>query len=178
MDEDTFWTLIEECRQESGNETEFAARVLFHRLRKLDATEVIAFVQLWERAASRLYSWPVTDAACLLLGRVEEEDLRYIQDWIISYGRAVVERTARDPDSLADLAADAGSARADWFGEFTTEAHILVGGTWPLDYDPEGPEDLFGERTDLGDPAAVYRRFPRLAAFRRDHPELGIPELR
>ena len=178
MGEDTFWMLIEQCRQESGNDTEFAARVLFRRLRKLDAAQVIAFVQLWERAASSLYSWPVTDAACLLLGSVEEEDLRYLQDWIISYGRATVERIARDPDSLADLAADAASARADWFGEFTTEAHIVVSGTWPPGYDPEGPEELFGERTDLGDPAALHRCFPRLAAFRRDHPELGIPELR
>jgi hypothetical protein len=120
----------------------------------------------------------VTDAACLLLGLVEEEDLGRIRDWIISYGRTAVERTARDPDSLVDLAADAGNARADWFAEFTTEAHILASSTWPPGYDPDGPEELFGERTDLGDPAAVHRRFPRLAAFRREHPGLGIPELR
>lgn len=30
---------------------------------------------------------PVTDAVCLLLGLAEEEDLRQVQDWIISYGR-------------------------------------------------------------------------------------------
>ncbi|MEV0902413.1 DUF4240 domain-containing protein [Actinoplanes sp. NPDC049802] len=178
MDEDRFWTLIEECRRESGNDTEFAARVLFRRLRKFDAATVIAFAQLWEQAVSSLYSWPVTDAACLLLGPVEEDDLRHILDWIISYGRTVVERTARDPDSLADLAADAGNARADWFRGFITEAYIVVSGSWPLGYAPEGPEDLFGDRTDLDDPTAVHRRFPRLATFRRGHPELGTPELR
>lgn len=178
VDEDTFWTLIEVCRQESRNDTEFTACVLFRRLRMLDAAGVIEFGHLWERARSTLYSWPVTDAACLLLGLVEEEDLRHVQDWIISYGRTRVERTARDPDSLADLGSDAGNARAGWFDEFTTEAHIIVSGTWPPGHDPEGPEDLFGERTDLGDPDAVPRRFPRLAALRRDHPGLGAPELR
>jgi hypothetical protein len=178
MDEDRFWRLIAECRRESGNDTVLAARVLFRRLRNSDAAAVIAFVDLWERAVSSLYSWPVTDAACLLLGPVEEEDLRHVLDWIISYGRTVVERTARDPDSLADLAADAGNARAAWFREFLTEAHIVVSGSWPLGYDPEGPEDPSGERTDFDDPTAVHRRYPRLAEFRRGHPELRTPELR
>jgi hypothetical protein len=144
VDQDTFWSLIAECRQESGNNTELASRVLFRRLRALDAAEVTAFVRLWERARSRLSSWPVTHAACLLLGPIEEEDLGQIQDWIISYGRTTVERISEDPDTLVDLAADAGNARASWFDEFTTEAHIVVSGTWPLGYDPDGPPDLTG----------------------------------
>jgi hypothetical protein len=178
VDEDTFWALIAHCREESDNDTDLVSRVLFRRLRTLAATEVAGFVRLWERARSRLASWPVTDAACLLLSPVEDEDLGHIQDWIISYGRPTVERIARDPDSLTDLAGDAGNARAPWFGEFITEAHVLVSGAWPLGYDPDGPEDLTGARTDLGDRATVDRQFPRLAAFRRDHPELGRPELR
>jgi hypothetical protein len=178
VDQDAFWALIAACRQESGNNTELTSRLLFRRLRGLDAAEVVAFVQLWERARSRLYSWPVTDAACLLLGPVEEQDLDHILDWIISYGRTMVDRIAREPDSLAELAADSGNARAEWFDEFTTEAHIVVSGTWPPGFDPDGPEDPTGERTDLSDRAAVDQQFPRLAAFRRDHPELGGPELR
>jgi hypothetical protein len=178
VDEDAFWELIVECRRESGNDTELTSRVLFRRLRGLDAAGVVAFVQHWERARSRLYSWPVADATCLLLGSVEEEDLGHVQDWVISYGHVVVERIAWDPDNLADLAADSGNARAPWFGEFTTEAHIVGSGTWPPGYDPDGPEDLTGEHADLEDQTVVDRQFPRLAAFRREHPGLGIPELR
>ncbi|MGW4940389.1 DUF4240 domain-containing protein [Actinoplanes sp. NPDC004185] len=178
MDEDTFWALVAECRQESGNNTELASRVLFRRLCTFDAAGVVEFVRFWERARSRLFSWPVSDAACLLLGPVEEEDLGRIQDWILSYGRTAVERISADPDNLIDLAADAGNARAQWFDEFMTEAHIVVSGTWPLGYDPDGPEDLTGEPTELGDPAAVHRHFPKLATFRRGRPELGLPELR
>ncbi|WP_229074485.1 DUF4240 domain-containing protein [Actinoplanes sp. DH11] len=177
MDEDKFWQLVAECRQAGGTDTEVVARLLFRRLRVLDATEVAGFLRLWERARTRLYGWPVADAACLLLGPVEEEDLAHIQDWIISYGRAAVDRIAADPDGLVDLAADAGNAREQWFGEFTTEAYILVTGAWPPEGDPDGPDNLTGERVDLGDPAAVERRFPRLAAYRRDHPGLGVPGL-
>ncbi|MEU4557151.1 DUF4240 domain-containing protein [Actinoplanes sp. NPDC023936] len=178
MDESTLWELVAACRQESGNDTELTSRLLFRRLRVLSATEVVDFVQLWEKVRSRLYTWPVTDAICLLLGVVEEEDLPHVQDWIISHGRAVVERTIEDPDTLVELASDATNARAPWFGEFTTEAHIIVSGAWPLGYDPDGPEDLLGEHVDLANQAVTNQQFPRLAVFRRQHPELGTPELR
>lgn len=177
MDEGEFWKLIAESRQESGNKTELASRLLFHRLRALSATEIVDFVRLWEQVRSGLFTWPVTDAVCLMLGVVEEEELRHIQDWIISYGRTAVERIAGDPDSLVELAADVSAARAQWFWEFTTEAHILVNGSWPLDYDPDGPDNLIGEHVNLADQAVVRQRFPRLAAFRCQHPELGVPKL-
>jgi hypothetical protein len=173
-----FWALIAECRVESANDTELTARVLFRRLRTLDATNVAEFVQHWERARSRLFSWSVADAACLLFGRLDEEDLRPIQDWIISFGRDVVMRVAQNPDNLVDLADDRRNARATWFDEFTTEAHIVGSGTWPIGYDPNGPDELTGEHLPLGDTDVVARHYPRLAAFRRDHPEIGDPLLR
>jgi hypothetical protein len=87
---------------------------------------------------------------------VEDEHLRFIQDWIISFGRAAADRIARDADNLADLARDAGRARAAWFDEFITEAHIYTtSGSWPLPYDPQGPDELTGEHLDLRDHAAV-----------------------
>jgi hypothetical protein len=174
VDEDSFWALITECRERSGNDTELMSRVMFRRLRALTAGDVAAFARHWERARSSLYSWPVADAACLLLGTVEEEHLRFVQDWVISFGHAAVTRIARDPDSLADLSGDAGKARAAWFCEFITEAHIITSrGDWPLPYDEEGPDELTGRHLDLDDHAAVERYFPRLAAYRRDHPGIG-----
>ncbi|GAA2714160.1 DUF4240 domain-containing protein [Actinoplanes palleronii] len=178
MDEGGLWELIAESRRESDNDTALTSRLLFRRLRVLSATEIADFVQLWEQVRSHLYTWPVTDAICLLLGVVEEDDLPHAQDWIISYGRSVVERTIRTPDSLVELAADVHHARAPWFGEFATEAHIVITGSWPLGYDPDGPADLLGEHIDLADHAVARQQFPRLTAFRRQHADLGIPELR
>jgi uncharacterized protein DUF4240 len=178
VDEDSFWAFIAECRERSANDTELMSRVMFRRLRALSAEDVDSFARHWERARSWLYSWPVTDAACLMLGTVEEEHLRFVQDWVISFGRAAAATIARDPDSLADLSGDFGRARAAWFCEFITEAHIVTtGGTWPLRYDPEGPGELTGEHLDLGDHAAVEQHFPRLAAFRRDHPGLSLARI-
>jgi hypothetical protein len=174
VDEDSFWALIAECREQGGDDTGLTSRLMFRRLRALGAADVVAFVKHWERARSSLDSWPVADAACLMLGQVEEEQLPLIQDWIISFGRAAVARIAVDPDNLADLVADAGNARAVWFDEFITEAHVIAtGGSWPLGYNPDGPDELLGSHLDLRDSRATERLFPRLASFRRDHPELG-----
>ncbi|WP_249998348.1 hypothetical protein [Actinoplanes sp. M2I2] len=90
----------------------------------------------------------------------------------------MVEQVVDDPDSLAGLAADAGNARAPWFGEFLTEAHIAVSGVWPPECYPDEPEKLTGEHRDLADRSVVQQWFPRLAAFRRDDPDVGEPELR
>jgi hypothetical protein len=177
VDDGQFWALIAECRHQGIN-TDSVSRLLFRRLRALDPADVVAFVEQWERTRSRLYSWPVADAACLLLGPVEEEDLRHIQDWVILHGQTTVDRVCRNSDDLADLAHDRGAARAAWFAEFLTEAQVVVTGTWPLGHDPDGPEELTGEHQDLSDHQVVERHYPRLAAFRRSHPEIGQPELR
>lgn len=178
VDEEAFWALITDSRRESANDTELTARVLFRRLRALDPASVVEFVKHWQRARSRLYAWSVADAICLMFGTVEEEDLEPIQDWIISFGHDVAARIVQDADHLADLADDRHNARATWFDEFTTEAHIIVGGTWPDEYDPDGPDELTGQHLSLDDAALVERRFPRLTAFRRGHPEIGTPQLR
>ncbi len=111
MDEGRFWALIAECRHH-GSDTDSVSRLLFRRLRALDPSDVVAFVEQWECTRSRLYSWPVANAACLLLGPVEEEDLRHIQDWVISHGQATVDRVCCNSDDLADLAHDRGNAGA------------------------------------------------------------------
>jgi hypothetical protein len=179
VDEDSFWALVTECREQAEDDTELTSRIMFRRLGALSPADVAAFARHWEHARSSLYSWPVADAACLMLGPVEDKHLRFIQDWIISFGRAVADRIARDADNLADLARDAGRARAAWFDEFITEAHIYTtSGSRPLPYDPEGPDELTGQHLDLRDHAAVEQRFPRLASFRRDHPGLGPAEIR
>jgi hypothetical protein len=178
VDEESFWSLVTGFREQTGGDTELMSRVMFRRLRTLSAADVAAFAVHWEHARSLLYSWSVADAACLLLGTVEEEHLRFVQDWVISFGRAAVAAIARDPDNLADLAGDAHRARAAWFDEFITEAHITAcGGDWPLPYDPNGPDELTGRHLDLTRHAEVQERFPRLSSFRRDHPELSPPEI-
>ena len=67
VDEDSFWVFIAECREHSANDTELMSRLMFRRLRALSAEDVAAFARHWERARSSLYSWPVADAACLML---------------------------------------------------------------------------------------------------------------
>jgi hypothetical protein len=63
VDEDSFWALVTECREQAGDDTELTSRVIFRRVRALSPADVEAFARHWEHARSSLYSWPVADAA-------------------------------------------------------------------------------------------------------------------
>lgn len=171
MEEAAFWALIEQCRKDSGGDTELTARTMFRRLRSLDTTDIHDFVRRWDLIRARLDTWSVADAACLMLGDLS--DLLPVRDWIISHGHSTVERILRDSDNMVDLWRDSHNARATWFEEFMTEAHIAATGTWPEESDLDQQPDLVDEHTDLADTALVKKRFPRLASFRRGHPDLG-----
>jgi Protein of unknown function (DUF4240) len=176
VDEVAFWALIEECRKDSNSDTELTARMMFRRLRSLDTTDVRDFVRRWDLVRTRLDSSSVAYASWLMLGDLD--DLIPVRDWIISHGRGAVERVLQDSDNLVDLSRDVHNARATWFDDFITEAHIASTSTWPEESDVSGPQDLADEHVDLANASLVEGRFPRLAAFRRGHPELGSPEFR
>ncbi|MER5627332.1 DUF4240 domain-containing protein [Streptosporangium sp. NPDC002544] len=92
---------------------------------KSSSTEVLpAFRDRWEDVKDRLFSWPVWDAACVLLGFVSDDFFGDVRAWIISHGRAAVDRIAADPDALVELAHDVDSVNA---GE---ELGVLVWEMW------------------------------------------------
>ncbi|AGZ42838.1 DUF4240 domain-containing protein [Actinoplanes friuliensis] len=165
MDRAVFWRIVEGARAEAGTDTERVAQVLLRRLRSLSPDEIEHFGALWAEVQDELYSWPVHDAATLLLGPVNDDALLVVQDWIVSHGRQTMKRVQEDPDNLVELAPDRHNARIDWFTGLPMEAHIAATGR-PFAVDgPDGPEDPTGTPTDLTDEPGTRRRFPRLTAY-------------
>ena len=120
---------------------------------------------LWEQAQDGLYSWPVHDAAELLLGPLDDDDLLAVQDWIVSHGRSVVQRVREDPDNLVELMSDRHNARIDWFCGLAMEVSIATTGH-PLSVDgPGGPDEPAGTAAELTDEIAMRQRFPKIMAY-------------
>jgi hypothetical protein len=166
VDEARFWAFIADCRVEAPEGGERLAEVLRARLRSLSPDEILSFDDHWGEAYHRLYTWPVWDAACVLLGWVGDDSFGDVRAWIISHGREATERVIADPDSLADLAGDHHNAFVEDFHSLAAEAYEDVAGAPPLvDTSVARAGGPIGERIDLKDPAAVTRRFPRLAAI-------------
>jgi hypothetical protein len=164
--EDRFWALIAECRAQEPHDGERLAEVLASRLRQFEPDEILAFGRLWYAALGRLYTWPVWDAAHVLLGWVGDDSFRDVRAWIVTHGRDVVHRIAEDADNLADLAADQDQAFVEAFDGLIYENYRAVAGAYPPAEPAHEPIEPAGERTNLKDQAAVSGRFPRLATLR------------
>ncbi|MEH0829667.1 MULTISPECIES: DUF4240 domain-containing protein [unclassified Micromonospora] len=165
MRQETFWAIVESCRAEAGADSEHAARLVLRRLRALSPEELIEYERWWLRAQAELFTWPVRDAATLLLGPFDDETFLSVQDWIVSHGRPVLRRVLDDPDHLVELAGDRHNARVDWFRHLPAEVHIALTGR-PCEVDgDDGPEEPCGRPVDLRDAAQLRQRFPRLMAY-------------
>jgi hypothetical protein len=165
--EDEFWSLIEDARRASdgdlGRQTELL-RAHLEAERSVDA--LLAFQERWDEAEDRVFSWPVWDAACVLLGFVSDDFFSDVRAWIISHGRTTVEKIAADPDARVELAGDRHAVESGASEDFGN----LIWGLWEeiaSDRDlPVGRScDLAGDRIDLKDWSAVRERFPRLAEY-------------
>lgn len=165
MREETFWGIVESCREEAGADTVLVARLILRRLRTLTPSEIGEYERLWFRAQGELYCWPVRDAATLLLGPFDDDTFLAVQDWIVSHGRRVMRRVKADPDSLVELAADRHNARIDWFCGLPVEAHIGLTGRPSVGEEPSGPAEPAGVPAPLTDVGEASRRFPRLTAY-------------
>lgn len=139
--------------------------MVLRRLRALSADEILDFEKLWFRAQDEVCCWPVRDAATLMLGPIDDDTFLAVQDWIVSHGRAVMQRVMDDPDSLVELAGDRHNARIDWFCGLPVEAHIALTGSPPAMGEPTGSEVPTGTPADLTDESEMRRRFPRITAY-------------
>ncbi|MGC5305515.1 DUF4240 domain-containing protein [Micromonospora zamorensis] len=166
MERAAFWQFVDECRAVAGADTERLAQVILRRLCSLSTPEILDYEEWWFCAQDELCTWAVRDAASLLLGGLgEDDDFLTVQDWIVSHGRATVERVLDNPDRIVDLAADRHNARMDWFCGLPVDAHIAVDGCPPAMYHRPGPVDPVGVPADLSDEYATRRRFPEITAY-------------
>lgn len=170
MTEDDFWNLIEGARQESGGDLGCQVELLREHFEVAASAEaLLAFRDRWDDAEDRVFTWPVWDAACVLLGFVSDDFFSDVRAWIISHGRMVLEKVAADPDMLVDLASDVhsvNSAAAEELGDLVWHLWERLSGE--DENLPEGrpSADLSGDRIDLKDWSVVRARFPQLTEFR------------
>lgn len=168
MTEEEFWGLIERSRSEGDGVLGRQVQLLRERLLADGQAELLDFRDRWEEADARVFTWPVWDAACLLLGWVSDDFFGDVRAWIIGHGRRVVDRIVDDPDSLVELAGDTAALET---GD-AESLNMLVLSVWaelmgnyglpPSSLPAYGPT---GDRIDLKDGLLVRARFPRLAAL-------------
>ncbi|ARK03837.1 MULTISPECIES: DUF4240 domain-containing protein [Cellulosimicrobium] len=188
MDRETFWGIVETARERAGagaddrgaEDDPLPGALTDLLVERLTADEMLAFVDVAGAVANDAYAWPVWGAAYLVEGGCSDDGFRDFRDGLVLAGRAVLERTLADPDTLADhpvvaAMADGGSP---WFGFESLDS--LVGDAWSR-ASGEDDEAYYaarertssvrarnepaGEQWDFDDDEENARRLPRLTAL-------------
>jgi hypothetical protein len=102
MDTDSFWALIEDCRQASDS-CEALATLVVARLSQLPPAEIGGFARMMDELLDQAYRWDLWGAAYIINGGCSDDGFEYFRCGLIARGRSTFERALNNPDALADL---------------------------------------------------------------------------
>ncbi|MFF3963477.1 DUF4240 domain-containing protein [Streptomyces griseorubiginosus] len=181
MNRDRFWALVESARTSAAASGSPFDESLVDHLSGCPAQEILEYAERFDDVHDALYRWDVWAAAYLIGGGCSDDSFMDFRAGVIASGRNWYERTAQDPDSLAEHpdVVEAANARGDeaLFYEDVNYAagkafERLAGSSdafneaWakyrPADGQGDEPTDM-GEDFDFDDPEEMHRRLPRLA---------------
>ncbi|MFF4867831.1 DUF4240 domain-containing protein [Streptomyces sp. NPDC000961] len=181
MDIDRFWQVIETARSSSATSGKPLDEVLVSLLAVRPPEEILEYAARFDEVRDGLYRWDVWAAAYLIGGGCSDDSFTDFRAGVIALGRAWYERTAAEPDSLAEHPAvvEAVSAHRDE-ALFHEDMNYVAGGAFELlTGDPDAfyearagykPADEhvraeadMGEDFDFDDAEEMHRRLPRLA---------------
>ncbi|MFG6195298.1 DUF4240 domain-containing protein [Nonomuraea sp. JJY05] len=102
MDEDAFWTLIEQSSRETSTR-KARLRWLEERLSALPLDEVIDFQKWLDICEYRSNTWNLWVAYHASVPLGSDDGFLYFRRWLISLGRETFEHVITDPDTLIEV---------------------------------------------------------------------------
>ena len=103
MDENQFWTLVDEAKARSAAQLDQRPAALEAVLSTLPLESIQTFQRRYEQLLIKANSWKLWAAAHIMNGGCSDDGFRYFRDWLISEGKALFERAIEDPDSLSSV---------------------------------------------------------------------------
>src|SRR5262245_7521871 len=111
MDEDRFWAIVAESRQQAakrkarrkGDFLDRQIKELTKLLRGLSPEEVVAYQERFYHVRERAYRWDVWGAAYWLDGGCSDDGFLDFRSCLVSLGREMFEQILADPDFLAEI---------------------------------------------------------------------------
>jgi hypothetical protein len=104
MDVGVFWQLIDEARAKAGQKS--VGREVARMLDARSEEENAAFGAILATYMSALRREDLWAAAYAIRGGMSDDSFDYFRGWLVGRGEAVMLAAVRDPESLADVAAD------------------------------------------------------------------------
>ena len=181
MNRDRFWTVIESARTSAAASGSPFDESLVDHLSGCPAQEILEYAERFDELHGALYRWDVWAAAYLIGGGCSDDSFMDFRAGVIASGREWYERTALNPDALAEHpdvveAARAQSDEALFYEDVNyaaSDAFQRLTGSRDAFYEAwaayrsaggqgGGATDM-GEDFDFDDAEEMHRRLPRLA---------------
>lgn len=166
MDEETFWELVDEAREEAGNDDERFLEVLEHGLMDLPPNAIEGFRERLDEVVARAYRWDLWAAAYIINGGSSEDGFQYFRAWLVSKGKSVFEHALKDPAGLGTFVPD----DPEWLAEFEEILYLPVyvleqktGEEVPLPEPLDTTEEIAEPEGEPWDEASVDELFPGLS---------------
>jgi Protein of unknown function (DUF4240) len=103
MDEEAFWSIIEQAKAEAGDDPDDQLELIKISLSELPDEDILEFERLFYALDARAFRADLWGAAYVINGGCSEDAFDYFRAWLIGQGREVYENALANPDSLADL---------------------------------------------------------------------------
>lgn len=166
MQEETFWELIDEARDDAGDDDERFLEVLEKGLMELPPNAIEGFRECLDAVLARAYRWDLWAAAYIINGGASEDAFQYFRAWLISRGRGVFDQALQDPAGLETFV----PKDPEWMAEFEELLYLPVyileqktGEEVPLPEPLETIEELAQPEGEQWDEGTVDELFPGLA---------------
>src|SRR5262249_53959873 len=159
---DKFWEIVEKARPRNNN-VDGHCTALKTALKKLPATEIGSFDQIFWNLQFAAYRWDLWDVALAINGLCSDDGFSYVRGWLVMQGRDVYELALEDPESLAELSGGKDDLEdGECYLSVGRRAYSAVTGEEdiPDTYSPTEPYKLKGRSTRSE--SGFRRKYPML----------------
>lgn len=159
MDDASFWQLIEESRENSGDDPDEQAAELTDLLSDLPPPEILAFDRRLRELLVAAYRWDLWGAAYLIHGGCSDDMFEYFRCWLVAQGKRVYDEALADPESLVGRAEPDVEAESMLYA--AADAYQVETGKELPPYHISYPAEPLGQPWEEDD---LPRLFPKLSA--------------
>jgi hypothetical protein len=106
MKDAEFWSLIDEARQQAGDDLDQMEAELMDVLSTLPPGKIEDFSEILCSKVDAAYNWNLWGAAYVINGGCSDDGFEYFRAWLVSRGQRAYENALAKPDSLADVLVD------------------------------------------------------------------------
>ena len=103
MDEEIFWKIIKNSKDNSNGDFEEQQEELAKELRKLTPDEIILFGNRFRYYRGQANTWELWGAIYIIHGGCGDDSFNDFREWVIGQGKDFYYKTIQDPETLIDL---------------------------------------------------------------------------